>query len=148
MNVIAKHDLPKTAPMTAKPGSRGLLYGRPGRQIFAAAFVTALLVFAACVYVWIDLGGGAWHVKARVQDAEFHPPDRLRLILDSCYEFPRRSAFSTAGAKVKVGVDAFYTFPRGKHCQDYIDVRLQGPLGERTVYDVNAYQSVSVRTVE
>ena len=109
--------------------------------------MTALLVFAACVYVWIDLGGGAWHVTARVKEAEFHPPDTLRLILDSCYEFPRISAFS-AGAKVRVGVDAFYTFPRGRDCKDYIEVPLRGPLGERTVYDVNAYQSVSVRTVE
>ena len=77
--------------MTTRLDSRGFLSGRPGRQIFAAAFVTALLVFAACVYVWIDLGGGAWYVTARVKEAEFHPPDRLRLILDSCYEFPRIS---------------------------------------------------------
>ena len=73
--------------MTTRLDSRGFLSGRPGRQIFAAAFVTALLVFAACVYVWIDLGGGAWYGEAHVKEAEFHPPDRLRLILDSCYEF-------------------------------------------------------------
>ena len=132
--------------MTTRLDSRGFLSGRPGRQIFAAALVTALLVFAACVYVWIDLGGGAWYVTARVKEAEFHPPDRLRLILDSCYEFPRISAFS-AGAKVRVGVDAFYTFPRGRDCKDYIEVPLRGPLGERTVYDVHAYQTVNVRIV-
>ena len=123
---------------------------RPARppDRLAAAIVTALLVFAACVYVWIDLGGGAWHVTARVKEAEFHPPDTLRLILDSCYEFPRISAFSAAGAKVRVGVDAFYTFPRGKGLSKTTStVPLRGPLGERTVYDVHAYQTVNVRIV-
>ncbi len=53
--------------MTTKLEQRGLLSGRPGRQIVAAAFVTALVVITASVYVWIDLGGGAMYGEARVK---------------------------------------------------------------------------------
>ena len=134
--------------MTTRLDSRGFLSGRPGRQILAAAIVTALLVFAACVYVWIDLGGGAMYGEARVKEAEFHPPDRLRLILDSCYEYVRRSRFEATPVRIKVAVDAFSTFPRETGCQDYVDVRLRYPHGGRKVIDGNTGQPVSVRTVE
>ena len=134
--------------MTTRLDSRGFLSGRPGRQVLAAAVVTALLVFAACVYVWIDLGGGAWFGEARVKEAEFHPPDRLRLILDSCYAFPRRSRFEATPVRIKVAVDAFSTFPRETGCLDHVDVRLGYPHGGRKVIDGNTGQPVSVRTVK
>ena len=122
--------------------------GRPGRQIIAAALVTALLVFAACIYVWIDLGGGAMYGEARVKEAEFHPPDTLRLILDSCYAFARRSQKEATPVRIKVAVDAFSTFPRETGCLDHVDVRLAYPLLGRKVIDGNTGQPVSVRTVE
>ena len=134
--------------MTTRLDSRGFLAGRPGRQIFAAAFVTALLVFAACIYVWIDLGGGAWYGEARVKEAEFHPPDRLRLILDSCYAFARRSQKEATPVRIKVAVDAFSTFPRDTGCQNYVETQLSISLEGRTVIDGNTGQPVSVRTVE
>ncbi len=134
--------------MTTRFGSRGFLSGWPGRQIFAAALVTALLVIAACIYVWIDLGGGAMYGEARVKEAEFHPPETLKLILDSCYEFPR--SVSTAwqpSSELKVKVLAFSTFPRSMGCQDFVEIQLTVPLGDRTVIDGHTGQSVSVRTV-
>ena len=134
--------------MTTKLAPRGFLSGRPGRQIAAAAFVTAVTVFAACIYVWIDLGGGAMYGEAHVKEAEFHPPDRLRLILDSCYAFPRRSRFEATPVRIKVAVDAFSTFPRETGCQNHVDVRLGHPFGGRKVIDTHTGQPVSVRTVE
>ena len=134
--------------MTTRLDSRGFLSGRPGRQIIAAALVTALLVFAACVYVWIDLGGGAMYGEARLKEAEFHPPDRLRLILDSCYEYARRSGYEAIPVRIKVAVDAFSTFPRETGCLDHVDVQLRYPLGGRNVIDGNTGQPVSVRTIE
>ena len=135
--------------MTTRLDSRGFLSGRPGRQVLAAALVTALLVFAACVYVWIDLGGGAMYGEARVKEAEFHPPDRLRLILDSCYEYVRKvsTAWEPSG-ELKVEVIAFSTFPRDTGCQNYVETQLSISLEGRTVVDGNTGQPVSVRTVE
>ena len=135
--------------MTSSFGSRGFLSGRPGRQVLAAALVTALLVFAACVYVWIDLGGGAMYGEARVKEAAFHPPDKLRLILDSCYEFIRKvsTAWEPSG-ELKVEVIAFSTFPRDTGCQNYVETQLSISLEGRTVIDGNTGQSVNVRTVE
>ena len=40
--------------------------------MFAAALVTAVVVVAASVYVWIDLGGGAMYGEVSVEEAEFH----------------------------------------------------------------------------
>ena len=135
--------------MTTRLEQRGLLSGRPGRQVLAAAVVTALVVVAACVYVWIDLGGGAMYGEARVKEAEFHPPDTLRLILDSCYEFIRK--VSTAwepSRELKVKVLAFSTFPRDAGCQDHVEVQLKNSLEGRTVIDGHTGQPVSARTVE
>ena len=135
--------------MTTRFGRRGFLSGRPGRQIVAAAFVTAVAVVAACVYVWIDLGGGAMYGEARVTEAEFYPPDRLRLILDSCYAFIRK--VSTAwepSRELKVEVIAYSTFPRDAECQDYVETRLKSPLRGRPVFDGHTGEPVSVRTVE
>ena len=64
--------------MTTRLEQRGLLSGRPGRQVLAAALVTALVVVAASVYVWIDLGGGAMYGEARVKEAAFHPPGQAQ----------------------------------------------------------------------
>ena len=135
--------------MTTRLDSRGFLSGRPGRQILAAALVTALVVLAASVYVWIDLGGGAWFGEARVKEAEFHPPDRLRLILDSCYEYVRKvsTAWEPSG-ELKVEVIAFSTFPRDTGCQNYVETQLSISQEGRTVIDGNTGQPVSVRTVE
>ena len=135
--------------MTTRLDSRGFLSGRPGRQVLAAAVVTALVVVAASVYVWIDLGGGAMYGEARVKEAEFHPPDRLRLILDSCYEYVRKvsTAWEPSG-ELKVEVIAFSTFPRDTGCQNYVETQLSISLEGRTVIDGNTGQPVSVRTVE
>ena len=134
--------------MTTKLKQRGFLSGRPGRQIVAAAVVTAVAVVAASVYVWIDLGGGAMYGEARVKEAEFHPPDRLRLILDSCYAFVTRSGLENTSARVKVSVEAFSTFPRQKGCKEYVETQLGGPLYDRPVIDGHTGQTVNVRTVE
>ena len=135
--------------MTTRSGSRGFLSGRPGRQIIAAAVVTALVVIGASVYVWIDLGGGAMYGEARVKEAEFHPPDKLRLILDSCYEYVRKvsTAWEPSG-ELKVEVIAFSTFPRDTGCQNYVETQLSISLEGRTVIDGNTGQPVSVMTVE
>ena len=134
--------------MTNRFGKRGFLSGRPGRQIFAAAVVTAVAVVAACVYVWIDLGGGAMYGEARVKEAEFHPPDRLRFFLDSCYAFVSDSRVEATNVGIKVTVDAFSTFPRKPGCQDYVETQLGGPLYDRPVIDGHTGQTVNVRTVE
>ena len=115
--------------MTTKLAPRGFLSGRPGRQVFAAAVVTALVVVAASVYVWIDLGGGAMYGEAHVKEAEYHPPDRLRLTLDSCYQFIKNvSTGWEPSREFKVEVDAFSTFPREPSCQDHVEVQLRGSL--------------------
>ncbi len=135
--------------MTTRLGKRGFLSGRPGRQIVAAAFVTALVVVAASVYVWIDLGGGAIYGEAHVKEAEFHPPDRLRLILDSCYAFIKQATTSwEPSLELKVEVMAFSTFPRYAGCQDYVDVQLRSSPEGRTVIDRHTGQKVNVRTVK
>ena len=135
--------------MTTRLDSRGFLSGRPGRQIFAAALVTALVVIGASVYVWIDLGGGAWYGEARVKEAEFHPPDRLRLILDSCYQLIRKASTAWEPSReLKVEIIAFSTFPRDAGCQDYVDVQIRSSLEGRTVIDGHTGEPVSVRTVE
>ena len=134
--------------MTARFGKRGFLSGRPGRQMFAAALVTALVVVAASVYVWIDLGGGAMYGEVSVKEAEFHPPDRLRLILDSCNTFVRNSRFEATPVRIKVEVVAFSTFPRKPGCREYVDVQLGYPLGSRTVINGRTDKPVNVRTVE
>ena len=134
--------------MTTGLAKRGFLSGRPGRQIVAAAIVTALAVVAASVYVWIDLGGGAMYGEARVKEAEFHPPDRLRVILDSCYAFVRNSRFEPSAVGITVEVEAFSTFPREAVCQDYVEVQLGYPLAGRNVIDGRSGQTVNVRTVE
>ncbi len=134
--------------MTTRLATRGFLSGRPGRQILAAAVVTALAVVAASVYVWIDFGGGAMYGEASVKEAEFHPPDRLRVILDSCYAFVRKSRFEPSAVGIKVEVEAFSTFPREAECQHYVDVQLGYPLAGRNVIDGRSGQTVNVRTVE
>lgn len=135
--------------MTSKLKQRGFLSGRPGRQIFAAALVTALAVIAAGVYVWIDLGGGAMYGEARVKEAEFHSPDRLRLILDSCYGFiTEKSASWEPSRELKVEVVGFTTFPRDAGCQDYVDIQVRSSLEGRTVIDGQTGQPVNVRTVK
>ena len=87
--------------------------------------------------------------EARVKEAEFHPPDTLRLILDSCYEFIRKvsTAWEPSG-ELKVEVIAFSTFPRDTGCQNYVETQLSISLEGRTVIDGNTGQSVNVRTVE
>ena len=134
--------------MTTKLEQRGFLSGRPGRQMVVAALVTVLAVIAASVYVWIDLGGGAMYGEVSVKEAEFHPPDRLRLILDSCNTFVRNSRFEATPVRIKVEVVAFSTFPRNSGCRDYVDVQLGSPLGSRTVIDGRTDKPVNVRTVE
>ncbi len=134
--------------MTTRFSKRGFLSGRPGRQILVAAIVTVLAVVAASVYVWIGLGGGAMYGEARVKDAEFHPPDRLRVILDSCYAFVRNSRFEPSAVGIKVEVEAFSTFPQEDGCQDYVDVQLGYPLAGRDVIDGRSGQTVNVRTIE
>ena len=134
--------------MTTRLEQRGFLSGRPGRQMVVAALVTAVLVVAASVYVWIDLGGGAIYGDARIKEAEFHPPDRLRLILDSCYAFIRNSRFESTPVRITVSVEAFTTFPRRSGCQEYVETQLGGPLYDRKVIDGRTGQPVSVRTVE
>ena len=134
--------------MTTKLEQRGFLSGRPGRQMVATAVVTALVVVAASVYVWIDLGGGAMYGEARVKEAEFHPPDRLRLILDTCYAYVRRSRFESTPVRITVSVDAFTTFPRQAGCHKYVETRLGSPFYYRKVIDGNTGQPVNVRTVE
>ena len=134
--------------MTTKLRQRGFLSGRPGRQMFAAAFVTAVVVVAASVYVWIDLGGGAMYGDVSVKEAEFHPPDRLRLILDSCNTFVRNSKFESTPVRITVSVEAFTTFPRRSGCQEYVETQLGGPLYDRKVIDGRTGQPVRVRTVE
>lgn len=134
--------------MTTRFAKRGFLSGRPGRQIVAAAIVTALAVVAASVYVWIDLGGGAMYGEARVKEAEFYPPDRLRVILDSCYAFVRNSRFEPSAVGITVEVEAFSTFPREAGCRDHVEVQLGYPLAGRPVIDGHTGKAVSVRTVE
>ena len=134
--------------MTTRFAKRGILSGRPGRQIVAAAIVTALAVVAASVYVWIDLGGGAMYGEARVKEAEFYPPDRLRVILDSCYAFVRNSRFEPSAVGITVEVEAFSTFPREAGCNNYVDVQLGYPLAGRKVIDGRSGEPVNVRTVE
>ena len=134
--------------MTTRLEQRGFLSGRPGRQIVAAAIVTALAVVAASVYAWIDLGGGAMYGEVRVKEAEFHPPDRLRLILDSCYAFVTNSRFEPSAVRITVEVEAFSTFPREAGCNNYVDVQLGYPLAGRNVIDGRSGEPVNVRTVE
>ncbi len=134
--------------MTTRFSKKGFLSGRPGRQILVAAIVTVLAVVAASVYVWIDLGGGAMYGEASVKEAEFHPPDRLRVILDSCYAFVRNSRFEPSAVGIKVEVEAFSTFPQEPRCQDHVDVQLGYPLAGRDVIDGRSGQTVNVRTVE
>ena len=135
--------------MNTKLEKRGFLSGRPGRQVFAAAFVTALVVVAASVYVWIDLGGGAMYREARIKEAEFHPPDTLRLNLDSCYAFIKQAKTSwEPSTALKVEVVAFTTFPRDAGCKDHVDVQLRVSPEGRTVIDGHTGQSVNLRTVE
>ena len=134
--------------MTNDSGSRGFLSGRLG-PVIVAVVVTAVVVFAACFAVWLNLGGGAWRSEVRVIEAHLldpDRPDRLTLNVASCNGAPRVSLRKT-DANVQVKVIAFSTpFHGGDDCDDRVEVSLQEPLGDRVVIDMHTGQVVSVRT--
>ena len=132
--------------MTNSSGSRGFLSGRVG-PIIVAVVVTALVVFVACFWVWLNLGGGAWYSEVSVYEATFRSPDKLGLTVNSCNESPRVALFEETDDAVHVKVVAFSTpFHGGMDCLDGIEVQLGKPLGDRVVIDRHTGQIVNVRT--
>lgn len=133
--------------MTSGSGSRGFLSGRVG-AIIVAVVVTGVVVFATCLAVWLNLGGGAWLSDVRVMEAHLLDPDRpnrLTLTTASCNESPRKTRFEETDEAVHVAVEAFSTpFHGGQDCQDSIEVQLGRPLGDRVIIDGNTGRSVSV----
>ena len=122
--------------------------GRLG-PIIVAVVVTAVVVFVACFWVWVNLGGGAWRSEVKVMEAHLldpDRPDRLTLGVASCNGAPRVS-FRKTDVDVQVKVIAFSTpFHGGEDCMDGVDVYLQEPLGDRVVIDRHTGQIVNVRT--
>ena len=135
--------------MTSSSGSRGFLSGRVG-PVIVAVVVTAVVVFAACLAVWLNLGGGAWRSEVSVMEVQLRYPDnpgRLTLVTASCNGCPRKTRFEETDEAVYVAVEAFSTpFHGGGDCQDSIEAQLGRPLGDRVVIDGNTGEVVSVRT--
>ncbi len=130
--------------MTSSSGSRGFFSCRVG-PIVIAVVLTGLVVFVACFWVWLNLGGGAWRGEVRIMEARLHAPQRLGLGVASCNGAPRVSLQET-DVDVQVRVIAFSTpFHGGDDCGDGVTVYLREPLGDRVVIDRHTGQVVNVR---
>ncbi len=130
--------------MTSSSGSKGFLSGRVG-PIIVAVVVTGLVVFVACLAVWLNLGGGVWRGEVSVRAAGLHSPDRLGLSVASCSGDPIVSYLRETDVDVQIRVVASSTpFHGGGDCFDLVKVRLGKPLGDRAVVDKHTGQVVSV----
>ena len=128
--------------MTNGSGSSRLLSGRLGLLLMVVVIVIALpLVFASG---WC-LGGGIWRGEVRVMEVRLSSSNWLELVVASCNGNPAASVLQQTDRDVHVKVTASSTPLRGG-CDgvDVVGVRLQEPLGDRTVIDRHTGQEVVV----
>ena len=117
------------------------------RRLASLAVAAAVLVVTAFL-AWLLLGGGVWRSEVSVFRAELGPPDRLKLIVDSCHGDPEVSQLRETDRDVQVEVVASSTPLRGgQACADIVEIHLQEPLGGRVVVDKHTGQPVSVTKV-
>ena len=130
--------------MTSGSGSRGFLSGRVG-GIIVAVVVTGVVVFATCLAVWLNLGGGVWRSEVSVIEVRMRSPDRLSLSVASCSGDPKVWYLRETDIDVQVKVRASSTpFHGGCDGRDVVEIRLGKPLGDRDVVDKHTGQTVSV----
>ena len=133
--------------MTGSSGSRGFLSGLP-KSLVVAVVVTAVVIFAAGLFLLIGFGAYTLRSGVSVAEAEFRFPDRLVLIVNTCQKHPEVSMLreTDVDVQVKVVADSHPFLQGGLDCQDSVDVKLKEPLGDRVVVDKHTGEVVSVRT--
>ncbi len=130
--------------MTFGWGSRYSLFNHLGRMT-CTVVVTGLVVFVAFVCVWYNFAGGGWRGAVTVSGATYVPPNRLSLGVGSCLGGPKVSSLRESDADVEIKVVAFTTPTRGGlSCRDGVVVRLEEPLGGRSVIDGHTGERVRV----
>ena len=130
--------------MTSRSGSRGFFSGRVG-PVVVAVVVTGVVVFATCLAVWLNLGGGVWRSEVSVIEVRMRSPDRLSLSVASCSGDPKVPYLRETDVDVQVKVRASSTpFHGGCDGLDVVEIRLAKPLGNRVVVDKHSGRSVSV----
>ena len=121
--------------------------GNP-KSLIVAVVVTAVVGFAAGLFLLIGFGAYTWRSGVSVAEAEFYSPNRLRLSVASCQKHPEVSMLreTDVDVQVKVVADSHPFLQGGLDCQDPVEVTLREPLGDRVVIDRHTGQVVSVRT--
>ena len=134
--------------MTGSSGSRGFLSGLP-KSLVVAVVVTAVVIFAAGLFLLIGFGAYTWRSGVSVAEAEFRFPDRLVLIVNTCQKHPEVSMLreTDVDVQVKVVADSHPFLQGGLDCQDPVEVTLREPLGDRVVIDRHTGRSLSVTGV-
>ena len=130
--------------MTFGWGSEHSLFTHAGR-LTCTVVVTALVVFVACVCAWYNLAGGGWRGAVTVDGATYVPPNRLSLGVGSCLGGPKVTSLRESDFEVEIKVISFATPTRGGlSCRDGVGVRLEEPLGGRSVIDGHTGERVRV----
>lgn len=105
----------------------------------------ALAVVAVAVAVTLTRGFSS-RDQVPVTDAFLFEQDRLTLVVDTCGREPELDLLREQDEVVEVAVVSTRTFggSGGGDCQDSVEVRLQAPLGERSLVDATTGGALTV----
>lgn len=121
--------------MTFGWGSRYSLFTHLGR-LTCVVVVTGVVVFVACFIAWYNFAGAGWRGAVTLNGASFVDPYRLGIGVSACLGDPKVTQVRETDDEVEVKVIAFTRpFHGGPDCADGVAVRLEEPLGTRSVID-------------
>lgn len=102
------------------------------------AFLLILAVAAAAVVILTR--GVSWRDRVPIPHAELREPDLLLLVVNTCGAEPELDLLDEQEESVEVAVVSTRTIggPGSGDCLDAVEVRLQAPLGDRSLIDVTS----------
>ena len=123
----------------------------PGKFLASGGsrLIVAIVAIGSTVFVaWLFLGGATLRGDVSVIKAELRAANSLALVVASCNGDPEVSLLVETELEVQIEVVASSAPFRGADdCLDVVEVRLQEPLGDRTVVDMHSDQLVAVSRV-
>ena len=125
-------------------GSEYSLFTHVGR-LTCVVVVTGLVVFVASFCAWYNFAGAGWRGAVTLNGASFVDPHRLGIGVSVCLGDPEVKLLRETDREVEVKVIAFTRpFHGALGCADGVAVRLEEPLGTRSVIDGHTGQRLRV----
>ena len=109
--------------------------------------VAVLVLAIVAVGVAVTLTRGvSWRDKVPVSEAFLTEQNHLTLLVDTCGGEPELDLLREENDVVELAVVSTRTFggSGGGDCQDPVEVRLQAPLGERSLVDATTGDDLTV----